>query len=65
VAILDRHILRLMRKHQLIEDIPKSLTRKRYLALEGVLERLVEPTDMSLGELDLYLWYLQTGEVLK
>ncbi len=65
VAILDRHILRLMRKHQLIEDIPKSLTRKRYLALEEIVGRLVEPTGMSLGELDLYLWYLQTGKVLK
>ncbi len=34
VAILDRHILKVMSDHGLINSIPKSLTRKRYLELE-------------------------------
>ena len=65
VAILDRHILRIRKRYGLIMEIPKRLTRRRYLELEGILEELAEVIGINLGELDLYLWYLETGEVLK
>lgn len=65
VAILDRHVLRLMHDFSLIDEVPKSLTRKRYLEIESVLEKLARRIDMPLGVLDMYLWYLKTGEILK
>jgi len=65
VAILDRHILRLMKEYHLIPDIPKSLTRKRYMEVESILEKLSGLVGIPLGILDLYLWYMKTGEVLK
>jgi N-glycosylase/DNA lyase len=65
VAILDRHILALMREHELIEQVPGTLTRRRYLEIEGKLRCLAEKVGLSLAELDLYLWYMKTGKVLK
>ncbi|MFH2112192.1 MAG: N-glycosylase/DNA lyase [Candidatus Bathyarchaeota archaeon] len=67
VAIIDRHILSNMAEHEIItaEEAKKSLTKKRYLVYEEVLARVAERLEMSLGELDLYLWYRKTGKVLK
>lgn len=65
VAILDRHILRAMVNHKLVKKAPKGLTRGRYLKLESALRKFAKKLGMSLGELDLYLWYLGTGEVMK
>jgi N-glycosylase/DNA lyase len=66
VAILDRHILALMRQYELLKSPPKpSLPKKEYLAAEGKLRKLAQKTNLSLAELDLYLWYMETGVVLK
>ncbi len=65
VAIIDRHILSNLREHGLIPDDKKGLTKRRYLEYERVLQRMADDLDMSLGEMDLYLWYRKTGEVLK
>jgi N-glycosylase/DNA lyase len=65
VAILDRHILGILREYSIIPDIPKTLTRKRYLDIEGKLAELSKMVNMPLGVLDLYLWYMRTGEILK
>ncbi|MEM4264640.1 MAG: N-glycosylase/DNA lyase [Thermoplasmata archaeon] len=65
VAILDRHILRVMEEYSLIPHVPKTLTRKRYLEIEGELAKLADRLNMPLGVLDLYLWYMRTGQILK
>jgi len=48
-----------------IPDNKKGLTKRRYLEYEGILRRMADDLGMSLGELDLYLWYRKTGKVLK
>ena len=65
VAIIDRHILRTMEKYGLIPRVPKNLNRRFYLEYEEKLEKLAEKAGIALGELDLYLWYMATGKVLK
>jgi len=66
VAILDRHIVSNMREHGLIQDDDrKGLTKRRYLEYERLLEYVAERVGMTLGEMDLYLWYRKTGKVLK
>ena len=64
VAIIDFHIIDLLVKNDLIER-PKTLTSKKYLEIEEILKQLTKKTDTNLGELDLYLWYEETGKVLK
>jgi len=65
LAILDRHILNLMKEHRIIKDIPKSMTQKNYLLLEQKFKKLAHKAKMNCGELDLYMWYLKAGDVLK
>lgn len=65
VAILDRHVIRTMHEHGMIKELPKTLNKKRYLEYEGKLEKICRKTGLCQGELDLYLWYMKTGKVLK
>ena len=63
-AIIDFHIVDVLIKNNLIEK-PKTLNVKKYLEIETILRELANELDMSLAELDLYLWYHETGKVLK
>ncbi len=63
-AIIDFHILDILARCGLIEK-PKTLTKKKYLEIENVLRRIAARSRLNLGELDLYLWYMETGKVLK
>ena len=66
LAIIDRHIINNLREHNLIDlDPKKGLTKKRYLAVEKILDLVADELDMLPGELDLYMWYRKTGKVLK
>jgi len=64
VAIIDFHILDLLERFGIIKK-PKTLTRKKYLDLEEKLRKIANTTGLTLAELDLYLWYLETGKILK
>lgn len=63
-AIIDFHIVDLLVSHNLIKK-PKSLTRRKYLEIEKLLRSIARRTDLTLAELDLYLWYIETGKILK
>ena len=65
LAILDRHILNLMLENEYIDRIPLTLDKRRYLKIEESFIRLAKVLEMSPAELDLYMWYMKTGEVLK
>lgn len=64
LAIIDFHIVDLLEREKLIER-PKTITPKKYLEIEQVLAELGKKTNLNLAELDLYLWYLETGKILK
>ncbi|MHA2281459.1 MAG: N-glycosylase/DNA lyase [Promethearchaeota archaeon] len=63
-AIIDFHIIDLLTKFDVIAK-PKTLTKRRYLEIEGILGKIAEELKLNLGELDLFLWYMETGKVLK
>ena len=65
IAILDRHILRNMVRYGVIRDVPKSLTRKRYLELEEELRKFSRRIGIPMAELDLLFWSMETGEIFK
>ncbi|MDP3992562.1 MAG: N-glycosylase/DNA lyase [Nanoarchaeota archaeon] len=66
VAIIDFHIIDSLVRNNLIEKPKsKSLTAKKYIEIESILRQLGNKLKMNLGELDLYLWYKETGKVLK
>lgn len=63
-AIIDFHIIDVLTKHKLIER-PKTLTRKRYIEIENLLKKIAKKLNLNLAELDLYLWFIETGKILK
>jgi len=63
VAIIDRHILRWLYENNLVDDI--KITASKYKKVEKILKDIAYEQNKSLAELDLYLWYLKTGKILK
>ncbi|MEM2956521.1 MAG: N-glycosylase/DNA lyase [Candidatus Pacearchaeota archaeon] len=63
-AIIDFHIIDLLRKYKIIKKI-KSLSKKEYLRIEKILKEIAKKTKLNLAQLDLYLWFLETGKILK
>ncbi len=64
LAIIDFHIIDLLIKNKLIIK-PKTLTKNKYIEIENRLKELADKSNLTLGELDLYLWYLETKQILK
>ncbi len=65
LAILDRHILRNLRRHGVIRALPASLTPRRYFKIERAFKAFADTVGISMDELDLYFWSRETGEILK
>ena len=63
-SIIDFHIVDILVDHGLIVK-PKTLTKHKYEEIERVLEAIAEINKLTLAELDLVLWYLETGQILK
>lgn len=64
VAIIDFHIIDILVENNLIKK-PKMLSIKKYLETEIILKKIADKLKINLAKLDLYLWYLKTGKVLK
>lgn len=64
LAILDFHIIDILERCGAIQR-PKTLTKNKYLEIERVLKGFAARIGVNLAELDLYLWYLETGKMLK
>lgn len=65
LAILDRHILKNLVRFGVLRSLPKTMTRKRYLAIERKFHKFSERVGIPMDELDLLFWSMETGEILK
>jgi N-glycosylase/DNA lyase len=65
IAILDRHILKNTMRLGVIEEIPKTITPKKYLEIEKKIEKYCREIKIPMDHFDLLLWYLEAGEVFK
>jgi N-glycosylase/DNA lyase len=64
-AILDKHVLRSMAELEIISDPKPPNTRLKYLTGEKALKKLANQLEIDFDELDLVLWSMKTGEILK
>ena len=64
LAIIDFHIVDLLERNKLIVR-PKTLTKIKYFEVEDALRKIAKKSSLTLAELDLYLWYMETGKILK
>ena len=65
IAILDRHILKNLKRVGVIDEIPKTISRKKYLEMETKMSNFCNKIGISMAELDLLFWSEETGEILK
>lgn len=65
IAIIDRHILKNMKKYGVISEIPKAITKKKYYELEEKLRAFSNKIGIPMHELDLLFWASETGFVFK
>jgi len=65
LAILDRHILRHLVLNGVIRKVPPALTEKKYLAIENKFREFSLRAGISMDELDLLFWSMETGLILK
>ena len=63
-AILDRHILRNLKRYGVVRKIP-NLNKKNYLLIEKKMIAFSRKLGIPLDELDLLLWAKETGNVFK
>jgi N-glycosylase/DNA lyase len=64
-AILDRHILRNLKRLEVISEVPVSITKKRYLEIEEKLRGFSREIGIPLADLDLLFWSRETGWIFK
>ncbi|MCD6383251.1 MAG: N-glycosylase/DNA lyase [Thermoplasmata archaeon] len=65
LSILDRHILKNLSLLGVIEEVPRSMSLKRYLEIEERMREFSRYVGIPLSHLDLLLWYRETREVFK
>ena len=64
-AILDKHVLNCLVELKLIEEAKPPNTRSRYLTLEDKVRKLADQSGVDFDDLDLVLWSMKTGAILK
>ncbi|BBE30339.1 putative N-glycosylase/DNA lyase [Tepiditoga spiralis] len=66
LAILDKHIMRLMIKAGLLNELPKSgWSKKKYIEIEEKLRPISKKFEEPIGKLDLYMWFMAKKSVDK
>ncbi len=63
-AIIDFHIIDILVENQIIEK-PKTLTKKKYVEIENILKGIANQVNLKPGILDLVLWHMETGKIIK
>ncbi len=64
-AILDKHVMGCLHDLQVVETAKPPTTRTRYIEVEEKLKSFARDIKIDFDELDLVLWSIKTGEVLK
>ena len=64
-AILDKHVMRCLAEVGVVDSAKPPSTRKQYLDVEEKFLRFAKDVRINCDELDLVLWSMKTGEILK
>ena len=64
-GILDKHVLRCLADLKIISEPKPPNTRLKYLTIENKLRKVADQINIDFDEMDLVLWSMKTGEILK
>lgn len=65
IAIVDRHILGNLISCRVINEIPRSISRKIYMDIENKMRSFSRRIGIPIEELDLLFWSKKTGFIFK
>jgi len=65
MAVLDRHVLKNLKKYKVINKISPSLSKKDYINIESKMKNFAQRINIPIEELDLLFWSNQTGLIFK
>jgi N-glycosylase/DNA lyase len=65
LAILDIHILRKLFALGVISEVPKSLTKQKYLQIEAKMKTFSGYIGIPLAHMDLLFWSMAAGRIFK
>ena len=65
LAILDRHLLKNLKYYGAIDEIPETLTVKKYLEIEQKMVAFCREIKIPMSHMDLLFWAMQTGGIFK
>ncbi len=64
-GILDKHVVRCLDELGVTDSAAPPANRKRYLETESRMRQFAGDIGIDFDELDLVLWSIKTGEILK
>jgi len=64
-AILDKHVMRCLTEVGVVQSSKPPSTRRHYLDVEQKFLKFAKDIKINCDELDLVLWSIKTGEILK
>jgi N-glycosylase/DNA lyase len=64
-GILDKHIVRSLNELKVIDSPKPPTSRGKYLETESLMRLFAKRIGINFDELDLLLWSMKTGEILK
>ena len=64
-AILDKHVMRCLAEMNIVDTARPPANRRKYLEVEREFQRFAQQIKVDFDELDLVLWSMKTGEILK
>ena len=64
-AILDKHVMKCLLEVGVVDSARPPSTRRQYLDIEQKFLRFAKDIKVNCDELDLVLWSMKTGEILK
>ena len=62
---MDKHILNSLCELGVITEAKRPANRQKYLEIEEKMKDFCETIKIGVDEMDLLLWSLKTGEILK
>lgn len=65
LAILDRHILKHLKRLKVIEEIPKTISNKKYRIIEDKFKEFSRKINIPMDELDLLFWSMESGGMFR
>lgn len=65
LAIVDRHIIRMLVQIGVMKAEPRSISYQKYLEIENQIRSVADALHIPMSHLDLLFWYIQTGTIFK